>query len=308
MAMRGDKGKPSIVLAHSLSLKTSPSSSSQPEWHNAFAGCVAGAGARMVIAPLDLIRIRLQIEHKENILKLVKRVYTLEGGIIGFFRGNVPATYLWMGYSAVQFSAYERVSQFLKHQCGVQNDGNCPPSAISFGAGALAGITATFATYPLDLCRTNFAARADGPRSIWAFVLQIYKAQGISGFFVGMGAALYGIVPYMGCNFLIYEKLVEGDRKTTSLAGFAGAISGGVSKLLVYPLDTVKKRMQVQAFAMPTTPRYDSMIDCLFQIIKKEGAHNLYRGLLPSILKNAIATSLSFALYTATLNLLRSRS
>lgn len=297
-----DGGKPTTVLAYSLSPTTPPS---QHDWHNAFAGSVAGAGARMIIAPLDLIRIRLQLEHKDSVWTHVKRVYKVEGGVIGFFRGNVPATCLWMGYSAVQFSVYERISQSLRDYCVGEKDGNCPVAAISFVSGALAGLTATYATYPLDLCRTNFAARADGPRSMWTFALQLYRGKGVAGFFAGVGPALYGIVPYMGFNFLIYEKL-SGDRRTTSSAGLSGAISGGLSKLLVYPLDTVKKRMQVQAFAPDTAPRYHSIIDCLFQITKKEGVHSLYRGLLPSVLKNTIATSLSFALYTATLKSLLS--
>ena len=61
----------------------------------------AGAGARMIVAPLDLIRIRLQLEPNKSIFAHVQHIAT-ESGLRGFFRGNVPATYLWVGYTAVQ--------------------------------------------------------------------------------------------------------------------------------------------------------------------------------------------------------------
>jgi hypothetical protein len=105
----------------------------------------------------------------------------------------------------------------------------------------------------------------------------------------------------MGFNFLIYETLVG--EKTTINAGMAGAIAGATSKVLVYPLDTVKKRLQVQAYYVAAAEvdgnkSYKGMMDCLRRILKEEGPLSLYRGLAPSVLKNTIATSLSFALYT----------
>lgn len=271
-------------------------SKSSPPWYNAVSGCVSGAGARLVIAPLDLIRIRLQIEPQKSLLYHVRKV-SADSGVLGFFRGNVPATYLWMGYSAIQFSVYARISDALR-------DRTYNASTTAFCSGGLAGVVATLATYPLDICRTSFAARATDPKSpktMWEFTLQMYQQQGIRGFFAGVGPGLYGIVPYMGFNFLIYETLVG--EKTTINAGMAGAISGGVSKLLVYPLDTIKKRIQVEAFYEGRRPV--SMTDCFVSIVREEGPLSLYRGIVPSVIKNMIATSLAFSIYTLTQNALQ---
>lgn len=279
--------------------------------NNAIAGCFAGAGARMVVAPLDLIRIRLQLEPKTTLWAHVQNV-TRESGWKGFFRGNVPATYLWVGYSAVQFAVYARLSEPLLHSLEAnnnnKNDGIVSmlynKSAIAFGSGALAGVTATVLTYPLDICRTNFAAsqkQQGGPTTMLDFVRGMFRRQGLSGFWAGIVPSLCGIVPYMGFNFLIYETLV-GD-KTAFNAGVAGAISGSSSKLLVYPLDTIKKRLQVQAYDSHHV-QYQGTIDCFVQIVRQEGFKSLYRGILPSMLKNTIATSLSFSLYTLAQNVL----
>jgi solute carrier family 25 thiamine pyrophosphate transporter 19 len=273
------------------------STSPKPRWHNAVSGCIAGAGARLVVAPLDLIRIRLQLEPNKTILAHVQQVAT-ESGLRGFFRGNVPATYLWVGYSAVQFSFYAQFSEILNNMA-------VNKSTTAFCSGALAGVAATLATYPFDICRTNFAAASTGPKTMLDFARDMHRLQGFRGFFAGVVPGLYGIVPYMGFNFLIYETLV-GER-TSANAGMAGAISGGTSKLLVYPLDTVKKRLQVQAFSSERV-RYKSMADCFVKILREEGFVSLYRGILPSVMKNMIATSLSFALYIFAQNTLTSLS
>lgn len=203
-----------------------------------------------------------------------------------------------MGYSGIQFSAYVRVSELLRDRTA------CSKSITAFVSGALAGVTATLATYPLDICRTNFAARSSkaAPETMAGFVRHMYSRRGLRGLFAGIGPGLYGIVPYMGFNFLIYETLVG--EKTPINAGMAGAIAGATSKVLVYPLDTVKKRLQVQAYYVAAAAdadgnkSYKGMMDCLRRILKEEGPLSLYRGLAPSVLKNTIATSLSFALYT----------
>jgi solute carrier family 25 (mitochondrial thiamine pyrophosphate transporter), member 19 len=230
------------------------------------------------------------------------RQIAAESGLRGFFRGNVPATYLWVGYTAVQFSMYARLSESLDRV--LQNK---PTTA--FCSGALAGIVATLVTYPFDICRTNFAAASAaggpsraGPSSMRGFARDMFRRQGPAGFFAGVVPALYGIVPYMGVNFLLYETLVG--EKTAVNAGMAGAISGGASKLLVYPLDTVKKRLQVQAYRSMEIDQYKGTLDCLVKVVKQEGVASLYRGIVPSVMKNTIATSLSFSLYILAYNTL----
>jgi hypothetical protein len=101
-----------------------------------------------------------------------------------------------------------------------------------------------------------------------------------------------------------------GDRVKVSDAGTAGAISGGVSKLIVYPLDTVKKRLQAQSFDSFWGSRdvfskrvpYTNMIDCGSRIMREEGLSAFYRGLVPTVLKTMVATSLTFAIFQMTKN------
>lgn len=65
----------------------------------------------------------------------------------------------------------------------------------------------------------------------------------------GASPALLQIMPYMGLSFAIFESVMEVTRSENASRwanpATAGALAGGISKLIVYPMDTMKKRMQV---------------------------------------------------------------
>ena len=160
----------------------------------------------------------------------------------------------------------------------------------------------------------------------------LYQQKGLAGFYAGAFPALIQIVPYMGLNFAIYDWLTTPTRtepinnnitknssSSSSVVGsaYAGSISGALSKLVVYPLDTVKRRLQAQALVLSTDgissnnnnnyhQCYRGMWDCFGTIYRREGYAAFYRGMVPSVLKTTISTSLSFALYRWTRNALES--
>lgn len=74
------------------------------------------------------------------------------------------------------------------------------------------------------------------------------------------------------------------------------------AKVLIYPLDLTKKRLQNQGFAYARIPfgrtsHYDGFIHCLRTIGKEEGFIGYYKGLSPSIVKAILSTALHFAFY-----------
>jgi solute carrier family 25 (mitochondrial thiamine pyrophosphate transporter), member 19 len=353
---------PSVILS-------SPSSIPYPSWHNAVSGGIAGAGSRIATAPLDLIRIRRQLMSSvvtypsPSLYQQMRSIIQNEGGIQALYRGNLAAVYLWISYAGVQFSVFNSTKDVLRNiqheSCNAnQNIGNRlihqiqqSPTAISFIAGAWAGVCATTITYPFDVCRTTFVANnmvgevstrpltntslhyggatsgsqqsSKAPRTFYEFITRLYHTKGIQGFYAGCFPAVIQIMPYMGINFAIYDwltrpKALEDDRNNTShisyssstsvlLSAYAGSISGSVSKIIVYPLDTVKRRLQAQAFfgtSIEQPHYYTSMLDCFYSITKHEGLVSFYRGIFPSVLKTTISTALTFALYRFTKNVL----
>ncbi|GMH80786.1 hypothetical protein TrST_g14378 [Triparma strigata] len=291
----------------------SPAPAPVPAYIDAVAGGFAGFAVRILTAPLDLIKIRLQLEKGDVLgtsIRTVKSVYRNEGPL-GFFKGNIAATYLWITYAAVQFSVYTRMATYL-------NDASpenyfpyvrMSPTAVAFVAGASAGLTATICTYPFDYMRTAFAAnQGEKAQSVVGFVGQTFKSKGLGGFYAGVVPAIASIVPLMGLNFMAYEMMLQtmkerGMEKSSTMAGLVGAVSGGVSKFAVYPMDTVKKRLQGQQFGMVALnpgSRYTGAIDCGLRIVREEGPKTLYRGLAPTLIKSMAGTGLTFAFFNAT--------
>jgi solute carrier family 25 (mitochondrial iron transporter), member 28/37 len=81
---------------------------------------------------------------------------------------------------------------------------------------------------------------------------------------------------------------------STKDAMIAGATAGAMEHILMFPVDTVKTRMQVQA--LPGHPVYRNVFHGAADIIKREGVRRLYRG-IPAVVLAAIP---SHAVYFGT--------
>ena len=85
-----------------------PQSSSTRD--DVIAGAFAGASARLVTAPFDVLKIRFQLQFAEKVkytsVSQAFKTVIQEEGLIGLWKGNVAATYLWISYAMVQFGVY----------------------------------------------------------------------------------------------------------------------------------------------------------------------------------------------------------
>ena len=279
-------------------------------------------GHSFVIAPLDVIKIRLQLQiHSlsdplsvrgvngpvyKGTLGTLKQILKHEG-LTGLWKGNVPAELMYLAYGSIQFSAYKYASSLLEHPSLPYH---LPSSAVNFISGAAAGAAATTATYPLDLLRTRFAAQGTERvyTSLLASLKQIGQQEGPRGFFRGLGAGVSQIVPYMGLFFASYEGLkpLVADSSLplpfgTSDAA-AGVLASILSKTAVYPLDTTRKRLQVQGpmltrYVHGNIPQYSGVISTVLRIWRQEGRRGMYRGLTVSLLKAAPASAVTMWTY-----------
>lgn len=200
-----------------------------------------------------------------------------------------------------------------------QRNWTIPGTAKSFLSGAVAGTAATTVTYPLDLLRTRFAAQ--GTERVYdgliGSVRDITRHEGPAGFFRGLTAAIGQIVPYMGLFFAMYEgfkpPLATVQLPFGSGDAVAGIAASILSKTAVFPLDTVRKRLQVQG---PTRSKYvggaripvyeRGVMKTLKMILRKEGTIGLYRGLTVSLVKAAPSSAVTMWAYERALHLLMS--
>ncbi|KAF6220908.1 hypothetical protein HO133_002588 [Letharia lupina] len=75
----------------------------------------------------------------------------------------------------------------------------------------------------------------------------------------------------------------------------AGAVAGVSEILVMYPLDVVKTRVQLQQGKGVGGEGYNGMIDCFQKIIRNEGFSRLYRGITAPILMEAPKRATKFA-------------
>ncbi|KAF2808447.1 mitochondrial carrier [Mytilinidion resinicola] len=75
----------------------------------------------------------------------------------------------------------------------------------------------------------------------------------------------------------------------------AGAVAGVSEILVMYPLDVVKTRVQIQTGKGVGEDSYNGMVDCFRKIIRNEGVSRLYRGITAPILMEAPKRATKFA-------------
>lgn len=216
---------------------------------------------------------------------------------------------MYVAYGGIQFLSYRSATQALD----TLPDGyKLPGTAVSFISGALAGTAATTATYPLDLLRTRFAAQGNERiyTSLFASIRDITRHEGPKGFFRGLSAGVGQIVPYMGLFFSLYESFKSVFAGVTLPLGsmgsgdaLAGVLASVMSKTAVFPLDTVRKRLQVQGptrskYVHRNIPVYEAgVLRTIGAIVTREGLRGLYRGLTVSLIKAAPASAVTMWTY-----------
>lgn len=224
---------------------------------------------------------------------------------------------MYVSYAALQFTTYRSLSMALNHIAGEKG---LHKSVVSFVAGAGAGATATVVTYPLDLLRTRFAAQGTDRvySSLFRAVRDIHRDEGPRGFFRGLGVGLAQIVPFMGMFFALYESLriplSQFNLPFGSGDATAGVIASVIAKTGVFPLDLVRKRIQVQGptrtkYVHKNIPVYNmGAVRAVRMILAREGISGLYRGLTVSLFKAAPASAVTMWTYERVLNLLTGKT
>ena len=164
----------------------------------------------------------------------------------------------------------------------------CTASCTTASPAAAAAAATSTAAGPL-----RPLLRASGP-------LALFAATPPRQWYSGLLPSLYAIFPAMALTFYFYEALQEALGGALPLPPalaparslLAGGLAGGAAKLLTYPLDTVKKRMQV----LPE--RYPSALRALRAIAgSAEGPRGLFKGLAPALAKAAASSALGFGCY-----------
>lgn len=268
-------------------------------WRHLLAGGIAGAVSRTCTAPLDRIKVYLQVHGTRhcNISSCFKYMLR-EGGLFSLWRGNGINVLKIGPETALKFMAYEQVKRAIKG-----NDSREISIYERFAAGSMAGGISQSAIYPLEVLKTRLALRKTGEfSSILDAAKKIYSQAGFRTFYRGYVPNLIGILPYAGIDLAVYETLknsylrshAQNEQPAFWLLLLCGTASSTAGQVCSYPLALVRTRLQAQISPYKTP---NTMIGVFQDIVHKEGFCGLYRGLTPNFLKVAPAVSISYVVY-----------
>lgn len=293
------------------------------------AGAISGFVTRFLCQPFDVVKIRFQLQldpikashptaKYTGVWRGTRRILR-EEGINAFWKGHVPAQMLSVVYGGVQFSSWEYLTRQLETGLGPDR-GQQWHNSINFTCGFASGCISTAVAHPFDVIRTRLVAQMEPKtyHSIGQAVSCMWRQEGPTAFYRGLLPTLLQIGPLSGFQFGFYfffvnlwELLLHPESHVTGMSQSVacGALSGFVSKTLVYPLDLIKKRLQVQGFMAQGMQfgRYTGFVHCIRCIMMQEGVQGYFKGYMPSALKSMATTSCYFASYEAACEMLRLR-
>ncbi|XP_045813551.1 mitochondrial adenine nucleotide transporter ADNT1-like [Trifolium pratense] len=291
------------------------------------AGGVAGGVSRTAVAPLERLKILLQVQNRHNVkyngtVQGLKYIWKTEG-FRGMFKGNGTNCARIVPNSAVKFFSYEQASKGILSLYRLQtgNEEAQLTPVLRLGAGACAGIIAMSATYPMDLVRGRLTVQTEASpqqyRGIFNALSTVFREEGARALYKGWLPSVIGVIPYVGLNFSVYESLkdwliqtkplgIGQDSElsvTTRLA--CGAAAGTIGQTVAYPLDVIRRRMQMGGWKGAASIvaadgkglEYTGMVDAFRKTVKYEGFGALYKGLVPNSVKVVPSIAIAFVSY-----------
>ena len=202
-----------------------------------------------------------------------------EEGLRSFWKGNGVNVIRIFPYSAAQLASNDTYKRLLAN---TSSDLSVLSRLI---AGACAGMTATALTHPLDTVRLRLALPNHPYKGALEAITTIVKTEGSLALFKGIWPTLIGVAPYAAINFATYDLTKNwiyhnGTKPQNSLINFGlGAFSGTLAASLCYPLDTVRRRMQMKGSV------YKHQLDAIATISRTEGLAGFYRGWVANTIK-----------------------
>ncbi|XP_074569976.1 uncharacterized protein LOC141826614 [Curcuma longa] len=281
------------------------------------AGGVAGAVSKTCTAPLARLTILFQVQgmhsdvaslSKASIWREASRV-VYEEGLRALWKGNLVTIVHRLPYSSITFYAYEEYKHLLYSIPVLGNHRNNASldACVKLLGGGLAGLTAASIAYPLDLVKTRLSVQTNTMyyKGISHALYAISRDEGIRGLYKGLGATLLGVGPNIAISYAAYETLRsqwQSERPSHSplLVSLAsGSLAGIASSTVTFPLDLVRRRMQLEG-AAGRRPVYTTGLFGAFRHIKQtEGFRGFYRGILPEYYKVVPGVGIVFMTYEA---------
>ncbi|KAJ6842328.1 putative mitochondrial adenine nucleotide transporter BTL3 [Iris pallida] len=264
------------------------------------AGAVSTVISRTFVAPLERIKLECIVRgSNQSWVRIIQMVWVSEG-LRGFWKGNALNLFRMVPFKSINFICYD---MYLDSLLGVPEKKEITNKDRLVGGG-LSGVVATVICLPLDTIRTRLIAPGGealgGVTGCFFGMIQkegflsLYK--GLTPTLLSMGpanAVFYAIYGILKSSHLSYKKkkFEDGNDDLGVLSTLVfGAIAGACAETVTYPLEVVRRQLQLQQASLGMMPAF-------IKLIEREGVGSLFSGLIPSTLQVLPSAALSYFFY-----------
>ena len=291
-------------------------------------GSVSGFAATFAKQPIQRLKWIRQVDSGLAVpYNVLLRRTIQEDGVLGLFRGSVAGIMRNVPHSALVYTIYPNMESVVlswqrrqqQQQQQQQRGGaaaagpssssdapDAPAGKVAFSTRFWAGYAtlffATLITHPLDTLRVRLSV-THGEASTATMTRSIIETGGIRALYQGFGVTLIGAGPRGAVGFGVFETLKDVTSKyeatkqmsPTTLKLVFGYLAGLCAETAIYPLDTVRRRQQALGTSSPLGRLGQlDVLKALGQVARSEGFMGLFKGLSLNLVKNPIATAVSF--------------
>ena len=287
----------------------------KPIYH-AVGGFLAGSLATTLLFPLDLIKVRFQVDKGQlpTIFAKFRGILT-EEGLGALFKGLTPAlsasAVSWAGF----FFIYEQAKSRRRDVPTTKGRKMLADALNSMQAGAIM----VFITNPLWLVKTRLQLQRDAVitsdgaivaqyRGMVDALTRIPREEGLAALYRGVLPALF-LTSHGAIQLCVYEELKrfrEPSGPTAALALVYGSLAKLAASIATYPYQVVKTRIQ-QRFPSSSSQQQPRKLlplselirtyTCIAETFKYEGIRGFFKGVWPNSLRVIPSAAITFWAY-----------
>jgi len=209
------------------------------------------------VTPLDVVKTRIQldpIKYNKGFIGGFRQVISAEGaGALLTGLGATATGYFvqgWFKFGGVEFFKI-RISDAVGAQTAWNNR-----TAVYLASSAMAEFIADLFLCPLEAVRIRSVSDKAFPQSLPAGFAHMFKTEGFTGFYAGLGPILFKQIPYTMAKFavqgraaeVIYNSLDSSPDKMTSAQNIgvslaSGVVAGVAAAIISHPADTLLSKV-----------------------------------------------------------------
>ncbi|KAI8732404.1 mitochondrial folate transporter/carrier [Biomphalaria glabrata] len=287
------------------------------QYEHLAAGVLGGVASSLALHPLDLIKVRFQVDEGKGHAAVLRPQYR---GVIDAFRSIVHSEG-WKGlYRGVTpnvtgaglswglyFFFYNTTKSWMQE--GDSNKNLGPGNHLWIAS--FAGLATLSLTNPIWVSKTRMCLHYGSPGNVqflgmWETLSNVYKSEGVRGLYRGYLPGIFGI-SHGAVQFVTYEEMktlynsYRNQPLNTRLTSVEyltfAALSKMVAAATTYPYQVVRSRLQDQH------RQYKGAWDVIRQIWVQESCRGLFKGLNAYMIHIVPNIMIVFGIYETVLNL-----